>query len=118
MLMDGVISEAGLLTVCKEVITEKGPSPVGEIGKMLQELTSKAQFSNKLKETYGGLKKFLEKSEDFLITADHPFNPHVFLRKSLTGDDIEVLTRENITSKIVVKYKKVKLTPSHHLILH
>ena len=51
---------------------------------MLQELTSIANLSNKLKEKVGGLKKFLERySDEFVISTDHPFNPHVFMRRVL-----------------------------------
>ena len=39
---------------------DRGFMPVGEIGKLLQELTMSISFSTILKDKYGGLKKFLE----------------------------------------------------------
>ena len=48
----------------------------------------------KIKEKYGGLKKFLERyPEDVVICADHPFNPHVFLRKPLSIADLDLIGR-------------------------
>lgn len=41
---------------------------------------------------FGGLKKFLEKySEDFFVSSDHPFNPHVYLRSTITTTDLAQL---------------------------
>ena len=46
------------------------------------------------KEKYGGLKKFLERyPEEVVICADHPFNPHVFLRKPLNRGDLELIAK-------------------------
>ena len=37
--------------------------------------------SHPYQDVHGGLKRFLEKfPDDFVVSADHPFNPHVFLR--------------------------------------
>jgi hypothetical protein len=77
------ISDSALRILSLEILSEKGIAlPVGEIGKMLQEATAMSNvLSAALKERYGGLKKFLESNpDDFLISSDHPFNPHVNLK--------------------------------------
>jgi hypothetical protein len=77
-----------------EILAEKGPLPVGEIGKMLQEATSMVAMSHSLKEKFGGLKKFLESfPDDFLMSTDHPFNPHVCLRQSLNQEELSAVLR-------------------------
>jgi hypothetical protein len=92
-----------------EILAEKGPLPVGEVGKMLQEATSMSALSAQLKEKFGGLKKFLEGNpDDFILryalghrflrypfkrlndilivfSNDHPFNPHVYLKRPVVG---------------------------------
>jgi hypothetical protein len=79
---------SALKTLAEVVLQEKGPMPVGEIGKMLQEATANPALSGVLKETFGGLKKFLEKFPAvFLISQDHPFNPHVYLRAGFTEEE-------------------------------
>ena len=36
----------------------------------------------------GGLKKFLERyPEDFVMSNDHPFNPHVYLRNPIAVEE-------------------------------
>ena len=57
-----------LKSLALDVLANKGPLPVGEVGKMLQEVIKVSALSNILREYFGGLKKFLEKySEDFFI---------------------------------------------------
>ena len=68
LVLEGQVTENALLILTKEILVERGTLPVGEIGKMLQELTSMTSLSSKLKEKFGGLKKFLEKfSDQFVI---------------------------------------------------
>ncbi len=108
LLMEGQVSEPALMIVCREILRDRGTLPVGEIGKLLQELTAISNFSYRLKEKFGGLKKFLEKYTDcFVISTDHPFNPHVFLRKMLTSEDLEVIARGIVPSQLTAKFKKV-----------
>lgn len=58
-------------TLSKDILVERGPLPVGEIGKMLQEITNITSLSTFLKEKFGGLKKFLENYDgDFVIRFD------------------------------------------------
>ncbi|CAM9884841.1 unnamed protein product [Chrysoparadoxa australica] len=89
-LLDAEVSDSALLMLSKEILAEKGPLPVGEIGKLLQEATANATLSQTLKDRYGGLKKFLENHPmEFLISKDHPFNPHVYLRSGMSEDEQE-----------------------------
>ncbi|CAM9178733.1 unnamed protein product, partial [Ectocarpus fasciculatus] len=78
-----LFSESAIMlkTLALDILSTKGPLPVGEIGKMLQEAIRVPSLSSILREYFGGLKKFLEKySDDFLISNDHPFNPNVYIR--------------------------------------
>jgi len=87
-LLEREITESALCTLSQVVLEEKGPMPVGEIGKMLQEATANPSLSAVLKESFGGLKKFLEHyPQVFLISQDHPFNPHVYLRNGFTAEE-------------------------------
>jgi len=89
---DSIINPAQLVTLAESVLNEKGPLPVGEVGKMLQEATGNPSLSQILKERHNGLKKFLEKySDKFIMSCDHPFNPHVYLRRSYGPDDQRVI---------------------------
>lgn len=85
---DSNINPSQLIALAEAVLNEKGPLPVGEVGKMLQEATGNSQLSQILKERHNGLKKFLEKfSDKFIMSCDHPFNPHVYLRRSYSPDE-------------------------------
>mmetsp|Transcript_7336 Transcript_7336/g.13911 ORF Transcript_7336/g.13911 Transcript_7336/m.13911 type:complete len:590 (+) Transcript_7336:318-2087(+) len=96
-----------LVTLAESVLNEKGPLPVGEVGKMLQEATGNPNLSQILKERYNGLKKFLEKySDKFIMSCDHPFNPHVYLRRSYSPDDQRLIE----SGSTVFLDKKVKRT--------
>jgi hypothetical protein len=58
-----------------------------------QEATANPSLSSTLKDKFGGLKKFLEKwSDDFFISNNHPFNPHVYLKATLTSEDVAFIT--------------------------
>lgn len=56
MLLDSELSEPALVSLCVEILTERGCLPVGEIGKLLQEATANGGLPSLLKERYGGLK--------------------------------------------------------------
>jgi len=104
------ISESALLRAVKIVLKDRGTLPVGEIGKTLQELTSMHVISGKLKEAFGGLKKFLEMyPEEFVVCTDHPFNPHVFIRKGINEADLQqFLTSSHIPASLLARYRKVR----------
>lgn len=100
------INPSQLITLAESVLNEKGPLPVGEVGKMLQEATGNPQLSQILKERHNGLKKFLEKfSDKFIMSCDHPFNPHVYLRRSYSPDEQREIENGS-TSYLDKKIKK------------
>ncbi len=105
---DSNVNPSQLVTLAEAVLNEKGPLPVGEVGKMLQEATGNPHLSQVLKERHNGLKKFLEKySDKFIMSCDHPFNPHVYLRRSYSPDDQRMI--ENGSTAFLDK--KVKVCP-------
>jgi hypothetical protein len=62
------VTEGTLRSLSQDILQDRGPLPVGEIGKMLQEITGISTLSAYLKDKFGGLKKFLENyPEDFVI---------------------------------------------------
>lgn len=106
---DSLVTEAVLRTLSKDILNERGPLPVGEIGKMLQEITGLSTLSVYLKDKFGGLKKFLEKlPDDFVITNDHPFNPHVFLIQNLSRKDLTVINQGGLPSHLIIAATKKK----------
>ncbi len=110
ILLNGKITEIGFKLLFKEFLLERGALPVGEIGKMLQDLTGISTLSMTLKIKFGGLKKFLERfTDDFVIGVNHPFNPHVFLRETLTNEDMDIISKGEIPGNILMKIKRVIL---------
>jgi len=100
LLLEAQITESALRTLCIEILVDKGSLPVGEIGKMLQEAVSTSSMPALLKEKFGGLKKFLERyPDDFVMNSDHPFNPHVHLRQSLTIEEYASVLRGEVLTK-------------------
>ena len=99
---------------------ERGALPVGEVGKMLQEMTGISTLSAYLKDKFGGLKKFLEIfPDDFVIrlasesislmtlhSTDHPFNPHVFLRTAVNSDELRLINQGVIPQHMTTKSNK------------
>ena len=91
-----------LMKLTKSILEEKGPMPVGEIGKVLKEKIANDRLTAILKEKFGGLKSFLEQfyGDEFVLSTNHKFNPKVYLRKSLSTNDIEEIKKGNdLTSK-------------------
>lgn len=108
-MIESAVNNEGLLILTQEILAVKGPLPVGEIGKILAELTSIPNLSVKLKERYGGLKKYLEVYPDiFVISNDHPFNPNVLLRCSLAPEHLEMIEKGNFPHHVVARAKKVR----------
>jgi hypothetical protein len=107
LMVEAVLSESALQNLATEILAVKGPLPVGEIGKILAELTSIGNLSQKLKEKFGGLKKFLEHfPTSFVIFNDHPFNPNVLLRRSLTTEQLDLIDRGIFPHQLLLKAKK------------
>jgi hypothetical protein len=108
LVTEAVLVESALLTLTSEILAEKGALPVGEVGKTLTEMTGIPNLSQKLKEKFGGLKKFLERFQDlFLFSNDHPFNPHVLLRCSVAEDQLYMIDAGYFPPTLSVKSKKV-----------
>jgi hypothetical protein len=93
-ISENVLSESAILTFCADTLSVKGPLPAGELGKLLSEASTIANLSHKLRERFGGLKKFLERfPEKFIFSNDHPFNPHVLLRSAISAENLELIDR-------------------------
>jgi hypothetical protein len=107
LMLTGHVSECAVLILSTEILNERGALPVGEVGKILQETTGNTSLSSRLKEKYGGLKKFLERFPDeYLICNDHPFNPRVFVKKGLAHDEIDQISRGIVPVHLSSKLKK------------
>ena len=120
LLLESEVTAPALLALAREILKEKGPLPVGEIGKSLQESTSNPQIPSILKEKFGGLKKFLEvNKESFLISNDHPYNPKVYLIDTLTNSQIQdimhgIAPRNTTAQGHTPKKRKGKQKKSKH----
>ena len=109
LLLNGHVTEAGFRMLFKDFLLERGALPVGEIGKMLQDSTGITTLSTSLKLKFGGLKKFLEKyPDDFVIGVNHPFNPHVYLKETLSAEDVHAISKGEIPKSVLIKFKKVQ----------
>lgn len=105
--MESVVTDQALQLLAMEILAQKGPLPVGEIGKILAEMTSIPSLSLKLKEKFGGLKKFLEQYPSlFVVSNDHPFNPNVLLRCSLSNEHLELIDKGIFPHQLLIKAKK------------
>jgi hypothetical protein len=78
-----------VLNLISSILQDRGPLPVGEIGKRLQEATS-PELSLYLKETHGGLKKV-----DPLPTHSLPFK--VFLPSLIIESVVSLVSRKGST---------------------
>eukprot|EP00599_Poterioochromonas_sp_BG-1_P001999 CAMPEP_0173137304 /NCGR_PEP_ID=MMETSP1105-20130129/3004_1 /TAXON_ID=2985 /ORGANISM="Ochromonas sp., Strain BG-1" /LENGTH=1201 /DNA_ID=CAMNT_0014049661 /DNA_START=34 /DNA_END=3639 /DNA_ORIENTATION=+ len=93
-IADAILSESAIITFCIDLLVLRGSLPVGEIGKILSEASSVQNLSHRLREKYGGLKKFLERyPELFIFSNDHPFNPHILLRQTISAENLELIDR-------------------------
>eukprot|EP00600_Ochromonadales_sp_CCMP1393_P014037 CAMPEP_0175013974 /NCGR_PEP_ID=MMETSP0005-20121125/10253_1 /TAXON_ID=420556 /ORGANISM="Ochromonas sp., Strain CCMP1393" /LENGTH=1164 /DNA_ID=CAMNT_0016270563 /DNA_START=54 /DNA_END=3544 /DNA_ORIENTATION=- len=111
LMIESIIARTAVLDLVLEILVQKGPLPIGEVGKALAELTCIAGLSLKLKETYGGLKKFLEEYKEIVIIGtDHPFNPHVVLRRSLSVENLRLVDSGVFPTHAVIKMKKTTAT--------
>lgn len=99
-----MVSESALLSLCIEVLTERKILPVGEVGKIVSDVTAIPHLSSQLREKFGGLKKFLERyPEIFVFSKDHPFNPNVVLKKSITSEQYELVERGAVSLQSLFK---------------
>ena len=110
LITEAIVTERALETLALEILATKGPLPVGEIGKVLADITSIPNLSQKLKEKFGGLKKFIEQfPTSFVISNDHPFNPNVLLRATLAPDQLEMIDNGMFPPQLLAKAKKVSM---------
>mmetsp|Transcript_25539 Transcript_25539/g.37720 ORF Transcript_25539/g.37720 Transcript_25539/m.37720 type:complete len:1330 (-) Transcript_25539:240-4229(-) len=83
LILGAIITPESLARMIVYIIEIKGPQPVGEIGKLLQELTGNENLSMTLKANFKGLKKVIEGfGMLFTLGGDHPFNPFVHLSET------------------------------------
>eukprot|EP01031_Cornospumella_fuschlensis_P025739 gene25739-31085_t len=109
-IIEYVIMDSAVITFCSDLLMTKGPLPAGEVGKVLSETSCVPQLSHRLREKYGGLKKLLEKYPDiFVFSNDHPFNPHVLLRKTLSQENLELVDRGIFPVHLLTKYSKTQM---------
>ena len=86
LILGNMVTPEALARLIVYALEVKGPLPVGEVGKLLQEATGNENLAAALKTAFKGLKKVLEGFQGiFHIGSDHPFNPLV----SLTDEYIE-----------------------------
>ena len=75
------ITERDLLHLLTLILHDRGVVPVGRLGSLLHDRTNNHSLPAVLKESYGGLKRLLERHPDvFVVGKDHPYNPHVRLK--------------------------------------
>lgn len=84
LIIESIVTESALITLSIEILADKGPLPVGEIGKILAELTSIPNLSMRLKEKFGGLKKVL----NCFSSRNKPDNLHVLVSGAFSRQDL------------------------------
>lgn len=109
-IVNSEVTELGLLAFLTQILAENGCLLIGEIGQHLRGTFGKQDWSNILKERFGGLKRFLLKhSELFYVDTDHPLNPHIYLRASINGQPLlEKKPQDATTTTETKKSKKNK----------
>jgi hypothetical protein len=86
-IIKSVVSESAILTFCIDVLSMMGLLTADDLGKRLNEASKVPQVMVTLKEQVGGLKEFLKRFPDvFIFSYEHPYNPHIFLRITLTPE--------------------------------
>jgi hypothetical protein len=63
LVLASVVSQAALTRLIVQILAQRGPMPVGEIGKHLHVVTGSDVISKRLKEVFGGLKKAVESAK-------------------------------------------------------
>lgn len=99
------LTSNGLVFLIKDIITERGPLPIGEIGKTLN-------MTSLIKDKFGGLKKFLETYQDmFIICSNHAYNPHVFVRSDVDSVQIPTIEKGNSNDimQTMLQSSKIKI---------
>lgn len=126
-VLGSIISEEIIADIIVTLIETRGPVPVGEIGKLLLEMTADNDLTQVLKTKYRGLKKIIETYPNKLtIGNDHPFNPLVHaipttLQQSIDSSkesenfhSIEMETKSDSGSSLIgTTYKKRQRFPKN-----
>ena len=58
LLLFSQVTERALVQLVSNILKEKGSQPVGEVGKLLQDVTDNRGISTTIKEKFKGLKNF------------------------------------------------------------
>jgi hypothetical protein len=119
-IIKSVVSESAILTFCIDVLSMMGLLTADDLGKRLNEASKVPQVMVTLKEQVGGLKEFLKRFPDvFIFSYEHPYNPHVFLRISLTPElQAEVengVLPVKLLSHIIAKVRELSFVFPHSL---
>jgi hypothetical protein len=79
------IQEHDLVIAVTELLSQHATLPVGKLGSLIHNKLNNHALPQMLKETYGGLKRFLQRHSNlFTIGTDHEFNPSVQLAAAVT----------------------------------
>eukprot|EP01040_Poterioochromonas_malhamensis_P009945 gene9945-10806_t len=105
-----IVTEPALLVAAVESLEMKGALPVGEVGKAMAQHSNIVVVSKYIKDKYTGLKKFLERFPlIFVLSNDHSYNPHVYLRSKLTQEHLTLVSEENVLPiEIMINYRAGK----------
>ena len=103
LIVGGIVTPEALARLIVHIVQSRGPLPVGEIGKQLQEITGNENLSVVLKTQFKGLKKVIEGfGKIFRLGTDHPFNPLVHLCDSFMALRDEYWYSESALSELYV----------------
>lgn len=82
-VFNSIISLDLLPQLIAEIIDARGSIPIGEVGKLLAEITGNENLPTILKNKFRGLKRIIESYPDLVILGtEHPFNPLVHLSET------------------------------------
>ena len=85
LVLGHITRATSLRNVIVLILQKRGPLPVGEIGKYIQDIAREPYISKKIKTEAGGLKKLIESLGDlFVLGTEHPFNPTVNISDTAT----------------------------------
>lgn len=108
MIANAQVTERAVLRLCHELLSERGPLPIGEVGKIMGETTFIVGFSAILKMKYGGLKRLLLRNVQMVAIAnDHPFNPYILLRDSLTAEENSLVEKGLFPPSAIARLRQV-----------
>ena len=114
-IIKGIVTESAILTFCIDILSMMGLMTADDLGKRLNEASRAPQLMVTLKEQVGGLKPFLQRFPDvFVFSFEHPYNPHLVLRISLSPE----LQMEIENGVLPVKYLSQLIAKVHIFLSH